>query len=243
MSERQERIALYLSREHACSYLPDKMTRSIVVDPYLRLDSGRYGALLESGFRRSGGQVYRPHCRSCNACVACRVPISQFRPNRSQKRCQSGNRDLVINSAPAALGEEHYALYRRYQEVRHPGGEMSRSSAAELEDFLVTDWCRSEFIEFRLQGKLVGVAVTDTLPDALSSVYTFFDPDLARRALGVFSVLSQIGLAVERRLEWLYLGYWIRDSRKMRYKTAYRPIELRQQGTWRRFDRGQGIEM
>jgi arginine-tRNA-protein transferase len=33
-------------------------------------------------------------------------------------------------------------------------------------------------------------------------------------------------------LPWLYLGYWIRDSRKMAYKSNFRPLEALRQGEW-----------
>ena len=111
---------------------------------------------------------------------------------------------------------------------------MSRSTTTQYLEFLTADWCATEFIEFRHRGQLLAVAVTDVLPDALSSVYTFFRPDLPHRALGVFAVLSQIRLAAERGLGWLYLGYWIEGCKKMRYKADYRPIELWNGENWRR---------
>lgn len=221
-----EQISLYLTQENSCSYLPGQSSSSLLVDPEHPLNPVTYGNLLAAGFRRSGSLVYRPHCRECSACIACRVAAEQFRPNRSQRRNWRSNQDLEIRRLPGRLEDEHFSLYQSYQNARHTGGEMSRSSADQTLDFLVTHWCNTEFVEFRHQGRLLAVAVTDVLPDALSSVYTFFTPDLPRRALGVFAVLSQIRLAAEQGLSWLYLGYWIENCSKMRYKTAYQPIEL-----------------
>ena len=56
-------------------------------------------------------------------------------------------------------------------------------------------------------------------------MYTFFDPDYASRSLGHFAILSQIHEARERDLDYLYLGYWIRDCGKMNYKRRYKPLQ------------------
>jgi arginine-tRNA-protein transferase len=79
---------------------------------------------------------------------------------------------------------------------------------------------------------LVALAVTDQLDDGLSAIYTFFDPALDERSLGVYAVLSQIAECRRRGLPYLYLGYWIRDCAKMRYKTDYRPVELLVNNRW-----------
>ncbi len=75
--------------------------------------------------------------------------------------------------------------------------------------------------------------VCDKLDDGLSAVYTYFDPDYPKRSLGVFGILSQIQLAQELNLKYLYLGYWIKESQKMAYKSEYRPLELLVEKRWR----------
>ncbi len=88
------------------------------------------------------------------------------------------------------------------------------------------------FLEFKYKGELIGVSVIDELIDGLSSVYTYFDPASSDRSLGVFSILWQIEECKRRALNHLYLGYWIKNCRKMEYKTLYKPVEFLINGQW-----------
>jgi len=217
------RIRLLGGNAHECGYLPDRNSQSMFVAPDEPLDNAVYGQLVARGFRRSGRYVYRPDCAGCRACVPVRVAAMKFRPDRAQRRCRRANRDLVVRTVGPAFDTEHFALYRRYLASRHPGGSMTDPSPSDYLNFLTSDWCDSAFMEFRLAGRAVAVAVYDPLPDGLSAVYSFFDPDLRRRGLGVYAVLRLIALTRELGHEWLYLGYWIGASPKMRYKQRYRP--------------------
>jgi arginine-tRNA-protein transferase len=234
-------IQLYLSPPHECSYLPERESRNLFVDPDFRLTPESYNQLLEQGFRRSGNFVYRPHCDTCSACVASRVPTPEFQPKRSQRRVLKANQDISISSEAARFQDEHFQLYQRYTASRHEDGEMQNSTEEQYIRFLTTEWCDTEFLEFRLDGRLVAVAVTDILPRALSSVYTFFDPELGARSLGVMAILSQLELARQRGLPWLYLGYWIGECKKMSYKAEYRPLELFTGQNWQQYDRNEPI--
>jgi arginine-tRNA-protein transferase len=163
------------------------------------------------------------------------VPVREFRPRRIHRRVANTNRDITWESRPLRYDAVHYALYRRYTGTRHGDGEMARASPAEYLDFLRADWSDTRLLEFRLGDEVVAVAATDRVEDGLSAVYTFFAPELARRSLGTFAILSQIEAARREGLAYLYLGYWIRDSRKMAYKAQFRPLELCLDGRWQRF--------
>lgn len=238
MNHARRELLLYQSPPHPCGYLDGRAASSVFVDPDAALDPASYGQLLAQGFRRSGAHVYRPQCPACQACVPARIPVDAFRPRRSQRRTWRGNADLTVHSGPPRFDREHYALYQAYTAARHEDGEMADASPAEYSDFVMADWCDGEFMEFRLEGRLVALAVTDRVPDGLSAVYTFFDPALTSRSLGVYGVLSQIDRARELGLPWLYLGYWIGNCRKMRYKQEYRPLELLLDGRWQRVAAG-----
>ena len=227
---------VFLSMPHACSYLPGCTATSLFLDPRQPLDSRQYAAFMRLGFRRSGDLIYRPHCRECNACVPVRVPVNRFQPDRGQRRIWKRNQDLSVVARPPVFQQEHFELYQRYQSSRHPGGGMDDPDPQKYLNFLGSRHIHTVFYEMRLGQKLLAVAVTDILPDGLSAVYTFFNPDEKRRALGVYAVLWQIEHARERALSWLYLGYWIKECQKMAYKGRYRPLEVFLQGHWVHLD-------
>lgn len=229
----QVTINLYQGMSHPCSYLAGQVACMHVVDPNFRISSGHYGRLLESGFRRSGDMVYRPGCRECHACIPARIRVNRFRPNRSQRRALKTNSDIIIRSRNAEFDEQHLALYRAYLASRHPDGEMSASTIDDMRRFLVSDWCETILIEGWLGERLVLSAVTDVVDNALSALYTYFDPDLPQRSLGTLGILQQIEACRNLGLRHLYLGYWIKSCRKMRYKSDFSGLETRdQEGNW-----------
>lgn len=238
----RHQLLLYLSREHDCSYLPGRSARSLIIDPEARMSPTLYGMLLERGFRRSGGMVYRPECPTCKECVPIRIPVSRFQPRRAQRRIWKRHQGLEMRERGPRFLQEHYDLYTRYILSRHPDGEMADISEEKYMVFLACDWCDTRFFEFRQgSGQLVAVAVTDLLPEGLSAVYTFFEPACSHLSPGVLSVLWQIHAARERGLTWLYLGYWIQGCRKMRYKEEYRPIQTLVANRWQESARGEPI--
>jgi len=234
MTIRQNKPDLYLSMPHPCSYLDGRMSTILFVDPQRILNEGEYGAFVRQGFRRSGDLVYRPHCQGCRACVAVRVPVREFAPSRGQQRVWNRNRDIEVVEKPARFEPAHFDLYRRYQAGRHPDSGMNDADPQKYLGFLVSRQVETVFFELRAEGRLLGVAVADVLPDGLSAVYTFYDPDLPQRGLGVHAVLWEIAETVRRGLDYLYLGYWIAESPKMSYKINYQPVEALQDGRWSR---------
>ncbi len=225
------RIRLLVSREHDCGYLPQRTARSAFVDPALRLNPAYYGKLLEQGFRRSGNHVYRPLCRGCAACLPVRIAVADFRADRSQRRCLRLNTDLKMTGVDR-LGDEHYALYSTYLRARHPNGGMDPNDAGAFHRFLDAPWSQTLFLEFRQQQRLLALAVVDQVPHGLSAVYTFFDPTQPQRGLGSYAILRQIEVARDAGLDYVYLGYWVAESRKMDYKRRFRPLQVMGVGGW-----------
>lgn len=225
-------LNFYLTPAHACSYLPHRQASSLIADLRVRIDTQTYGTLINYGFRRSGDYVYRPHCQGCDACIPVRVPVTLFRPRRAQKRIWRRNQDLDVRRVAVAYQEEHFTLYQRYISDRHNGGGMDHTSPEHYMDFIKSSDIDTALYEFRLSGQLLAVAVVDHLQDALSAVYTFFDPDHEARSLGAYAILWEIHEARRLGLNWLYLGYWIKQCPKMSYKSDYRPLEIYRNGRW-----------
>ena len=227
-------LRLLLGAEQPCGYLPNRLSRSAFVAPHSQLNGGLYGALIAHGFRRSGDYAYRPACQTCCACVPVRVPVSQFTPNRSQRRCISRNADLRVEVLHG-MSTEHFTLYRKYLLARHPFGGMDADDEKSFHEFLGSRWGVTEFWCFYRKDELCMVAVVDRVADGLSAVYTFFDPEHSDRGLGTYAVITQIAAALREGLEYLYLGYWVSGSPTMEYKRNFNPLERFDGHFWRPF--------
>jgi arginine-tRNA-protein transferase len=231
---RSESVRLLKTLPHACGYYPDRVAQNLVIDPLAADLPEVYEVALTRGYRRAGGHIYRPACARCSACVPARVPVADFTPNRSQRRCLRRNADLAFAEAPARFSEEVFDLYRRYLAARHPGGGMDDAERDDFGRFLTSPWSPTRFHEFRRDGRLLAVAVTDVTRHGLSSVYTFYDPAEASRGLGTFCILHQVAECRRRGLPHLYLGYWIDGHPKMGYKQNFQPLELLRGPRWER---------
>lgn len=225
-------IRLFLTEPHQCSYLSDRAATTAFVDPALPISRQMYNRLSESGFRRSGRYLYVPHCQNCSACIPARIPAAAFTPNRQQRRCARDNQDLEIKVLKQVDGDEHFILYSSYICKRHADGDMYPPTRSQYDDFIGSPFEFTRFVEFRLNGRLLGCSVVDILDHSISAIYTYYDPSEERRSLGTMAILAIIDLARRQNLQCVYLGYWIDACSKMRYKTRFQPIELLIDGAW-----------
>jgi len=225
MSNAHNPIKLYETVIDQCPYLDDQQSASILVDPEHQIDQNLFTLLSRSGFRRSGDMLYSPKCPDCNGCISVRIPVTEFTASRSQKRVWRKNRDLSVSIEDVSYQEEHFQLYLRYQQARHPESSMCDEDPKKYTNFITSYFSRSKFLCFYLDQELIGISVLDQFEGGLSAVYTFFDPIHKQRSIGTFAILYLIKIARMRKIPHVYLGYWIEKSQKMSYKNKFLPIE------------------
>jgi leucyl-tRNA---protein transferase len=231
-SKISESIRLFRTAPHPCSYKENETAATIFVDPELSIDQHLNSRLSELGYRRSGAHLYRPDCDNCRACISCRLPVAQFKRSKRFQRIWNRNSDLRVEENSELVGEEAYLLYRDYIEKRHSDGDMYPANPEQFDAFIRSKTEGVRYYCVYLDDKLVAVGVSDVLDTGLSAVYTFFDPLLEKRSLGNFMILWQIERARVLQMDYVYLGYWIKDCAKMQYKSAFRPLEMLIEGKW-----------
>ena len=202
--------------------------------------------LTHGGFRRSQSIAYRPACDQCRACVSVRVIANEFRPSRNLRKVLARNADIVGEQRSAVPTSEQYSIFRAYLDARHRHGGMADMTVLDYAMMVEDSHIETRIIEYRRRepgaatkrpsGELVAIALTDVLGDGLSMVYSFFEPDEAARSLGTFMVLDHIARARSMGLAYVYLGYWVRGSRKMDYKSRFLPQERLMPDGWARVD-------
>jgi len=235
--------SLYLTAPGPCPYMPGRRERKVFTH-LLGSDAVPLNdALSEAGFRRSQTIAYRPACENCNACVSVRIRVEDFTPSKNFKRVDASNRDIVRVPIGAKASQEQFGILRDYLDDRHEDGGMADMTALDYVAMVEDTTVRTEVTEYRAgasddeDGTLLAVALTDELNDGLSMVYTFYDVTETTRSLGTFMILDHIVEARLRGLPYVYLGYWIKDCRKMAYKGRFKPMEALTKDGWQDFER------
>jgi arginine-tRNA-protein transferase len=222
---------LGITQSFPCNYLPNQQERLLVATDERLQNGEHYGWLMSQGFRRSGDQIYRPHCELCSACKSLRVLVREFCLSKSQKRNIKKNNQFIIKISKDKK-ESYYSLYEKYINTLHKDGSMYPATIEQYTSFMSCSVTEQLYLEIWHDNQLVSVAVTDLLKDALSAVYTFYQPDYSRHGLGVFSILNQLSLAKDMGKKYVYLGYQIDDCKKMNYKNRYYPHQVLIENSW-----------
>lgn len=238
----------FLTAPSPCPYLDGQFERKVFTHLVGEKAAELNDLLTQGGFRRSQNIAYRPACESCRACVSVRIVASEFEPNKSMRRNLARNSDITAREFQAEPSSEQYSLFRDYLDARHQKGGMSDMTVLDYAMMVEDTYVPTKIIEYRIegepdpdgsiaeQGRLIAVALSDIMGDGLSMVYSFFDPDYASRSLGTFMILDHIQRARDRGLPHVYLGYWVEGSRKMEYKTRFRPQDHLGPSGWERYE-------
>ena len=229
-----QQIGLYTTPPSACSYLPNQQSRSRFIDPHVAMDIKLYGRLNHLGFRRSGHYFYQPWCDACQACQAVRVLVKAFVPSKNQQRVINKHQGTQLIIEPVTKGQAFYPLYAKYINQRHYQGDMYPATPKQYLEFLCSqiDGIDSYFFTFYRDQSLIAVTLVDQLPDGLSAIYTFFDPDQQQLSPGKLAILSLLNWAKKNHLPYVYLGYYVAQSHKMAYKKEYQPQQRFNGQTW-----------
>jgi arginine-tRNA-protein transferase len=237
----------YLTAPSPCPYLTGKEERKVFTHLVGERASELNELLTQGGFRRSQSIAYRPACEACRACVSVRVVVEDFRSSRAMRRVLDRNSDLIGEMRVPVPTSEQYSVFRAYLDARHRDGGMADMTVLDYAMMVEDSHVETRIVEYRARGPdthitgrgcgpLLGVALTDVLSDGLSMVYSFFDPDAAERSLGTFMILDHIARARRLGLAYVYLGYWVRGSKKMDYKGRFLPQERLMPDGWMRVE-------
>jgi arginine-tRNA-protein transferase len=235
----------YLTAPSPCPYLGGKEERKVFTHLVGERAPELNNILTQGGFRRSQSIAYRPACEGCRSCVSVRVVAKDFRPTQSMRRITRRNADIASEMRIAVPTSEQYAIFRAYLDSRHRDGGMADMTVLDYAMMVEDSHIETRIIEYRRRdteapqragGDLVAIALTDVLGDGLSMVYSFFEPEEAARSLGTFMVLDHIARAQRMGLSYVYLGYWVRGSRKMDYKSRFLPQERLMPDGWARVE-------
>jgi arginyl-tRNA--protein-N-Asp/Glu arginylyltransferase len=231
-------LRFFLTAPSPCPYLPGRQERKVFTHLPLTEGASINDALTQIGFRRSQNIAYRPACDGCDACVSARVLTTDYPYSRSERRAMERNADLSRHLVEAEATMEQFDLLRRYLLARHAEGGMADMSWPDYVAMVEDTAARTHLVEYRAPSKdrgpgdLLAAVLVDVLADGLSLVYSFYDPDLARRSLGSFIILDHVVQAALAGLPYVYLGYWVSGSRKMAYKARFNPVEVLRPGGW-----------
>ncbi|HYF48742.1 MAG TPA: arginyltransferase [Planctomycetota bacterium] len=224
----------FVSEPSACAYLP-RYSASMHYSLALSLTAQEYEDLMNQGYRKFGSIFFKPVCQACNACRSLRVPLSTFKPDRSQRRALKDNTDLELRFASASVDDERLDLYRRYHAAQAARKQWPNEGTG-VDDYagsFVLNPVPNVEVSAWKDGKLVGVMLSDVTPHTISDIYHYHDPELKERGLGTFLIMQTFELAKRLQKDYVYLGYYVAGCASMEYKTRFRPCEVLVEGRWR----------
>ncbi len=230
-------IQLGLSAQHHCSYLPEQSERLLFTLPDQPMSTELYQQLMHYNFRRTGQQLYRPYCNECQACQAVRIAAEHFQIRPSQRKLLKKAKTAHWHYRVISCADEmqYFALYQQYISGKHAGGVMDPAEPEHLQSMFHCDWLQVQVLEQYIDQTLVGVMILDQLPDGLSAVYSFYQPNHPL-ALGKLAILATLEHLKAQPCSYLYLGYYISACQKMAYKAEFAPQQRLIAGNWQSFD-------
>ncbi len=215
-----------------CSYLPDQIARLPMGLPAEAIAPERFDELMEKGYRRSGTFFYYTKCPTCCACQPIRIPVADFRPNRSQRRVWARSDQFRFELSSPKVDQNRVDLFNLHRDQRGLSHSESPIDAREYSSFLLGSPNPSAELTLWKGDHLVAVSITDVGLTCISAVYCFFDPEYSRWSPGTLCILKQVEWACSVGKEWLYLGFYVAANSHLSYKANFRPQQRRINGSW-----------
>lgn len=228
-------LVMRVTRPSPCSYLQGRVEQRLAADIATQPDS--HDDLAKAGFRRVENWVYRPICAHCQACKPLRIPsgnpaAGKLELTKSQRRVIRKNAHITRDLLHNRCFDEHYALFQRYLNSRHGDGQMADMDKNSYAAMITSSPIDTVLVEYRDNGELYGVILVDIQNDGLSLVYSFFDPAKQHLSPGSFMIMDCAAVAHHMGLPYVYLGYYIAASPKMKYKAKFKSAEILTNGSW-----------
>jgi len=236
-------ILRFTTPAKTCSYLSDELS-ALEYRVHVTIPEEDYRVMLERGWRRHGAHFFKPACPDCRKCQSLRVDVGAFKATKSQRKVLNANRDVRFVLQYPTLSEDHIRLYNAYHAdmSERRGWRYNQTTPDDYANsFLIGKWTFAREMLYYREDDLIGVALVDLFPDAMSSVYFYHDPAWRDESPGTFSILKELEFCRETGRQWNFLGYWIEDCQSMAYKNRFGPheileeyVELETEPTWRR---------
>ena len=218
-----------------CSYLADQSARLPMCLPVQSVTRERFDEAMEAGYRRSGAYFYNTQCPNCSACQPIRLDVNRFQPSRTHRRILRRASELRVELGDPMVDDRRVELFNLHRQGRGLARDESDIIDEDYASFLLSAPNPSVELSIWHEESLVSVSITDIGRNCLSAVYCCFDPRYSQYSLGTLSVLKQVEVARSLKMDWLYLGFYVRDNTHLCYKANYLPHERRIDGVWTAF--------
>lgn len=183
-----------------------------------------------TGFRRNGNTIYTMSCPDCNSCVPIRLVPEEFKPHRNQKRVVGKNKDVEVEIGALQVTDEKISLCSSFFKSRYP--RKGNIPEEYYSGFFMNSITSTFEFRYKVQGKLLGVAIVDICRNSVNAVYFYFDPAESHRSPGTFNVMYLVAFCRIHKIQFLYLGYWVNTIKAMRYKANFKPHYLLSGNEW-----------
>ncbi len=209
----------------SCSYIPgNEQTTHYKIIQECGIEYNAH--LVERGWRRFGNMFFRPMCASCDACESLRIDVKNYSFSKSERRVIKKNSKIKTLLRRPTASHQHIALFEKYHDYMHEkrGWDKQAINIKNYYMSFVNGYNEYGFeVLFFDEEKLIAVDLIDILPNGISSIYFYYDPDYSHLSLGKYSMLRQISYAKSNDLEWIYMGYYVSECQSLAYKSDYKP--------------------